>query len=200
MAPPHAGFRLMREAALRLALESPAVRSLINPRQSTPISYPTSPLNATPAEGAVQPGDAAPEVRLAEGHLSRHFGRGFVALLFSDQPHAQHSLGVAVGSGSGRGSSSSSSASSSSSSSATLAMLRIARTPPMTDETAVAHDFDGAAWQRYGAAEGTLVLVRPDGYVMGRWNRPDAAGLAAALAPFRRAPAADDAPTSKESA
>ena len=45
MAPPHHGFKLMRGAALRLASESHAVRSLINPRQSTPVDYPDSPLN-----------------------------------------------------------------------------------------------------------------------------------------------------------
>jgi 3-(3-hydroxy-phenyl)propionate hydroxylase len=28
----------------------------------------------------------------------------------------------------------------------------------------------GQAWQRYDAAEGTLYLIRPDGYVMGRWR------------------------------
>jgi 3-(3-hydroxy-phenyl)propionate hydroxylase len=27
------------------------------------------------------------------------------------------------------------------------------------------------AWQRYDAAEGTLYLIRPDGYVMGRWRK-----------------------------
>ena len=28
----------------------------------------------------------------------------------------------------------------------------------------------GQAWQRYDAMEGTLYLIRPDGYVMGRWR------------------------------
>ncbi len=28
----------------------------------------------------------------------------------------------------------------------------------------------GQAWQRYDATEGTIYLVRPDGYVMGRWR------------------------------
>ncbi|WP_241074918.1 FAD-dependent monooxygenase, partial [Achromobacter insuavis] len=44
MAPPDFGFRLMREAALRLALTDERARPLINPRQSAPISYDGSPL------------------------------------------------------------------------------------------------------------------------------------------------------------
>jgi 3-(3-hydroxy-phenyl)propionate hydroxylase len=48
MAPPHAGFELMRQAALRLSLENEQVRSLANPRQSTPIIYSHSPLNMSP--------------------------------------------------------------------------------------------------------------------------------------------------------
>ena len=45
------------------------------------------------------------------------------------------------------------------------------------------------AWARYHAADGTLVLVRPDGYVLARWPRlateKIADTLTAALAPFR---------------
>ncbi|WP_175211739.1 FAD-dependent monooxygenase, partial [Achromobacter anxifer] len=57
MAPPDFGFRLMREAALRLALSDERVRSLINPRQSAPISYDTSALNLE--DGAPRAGAAA---------------------------------------------------------------------------------------------------------------------------------------------
>jgi 3-(3-hydroxy-phenyl)propionate hydroxylase len=51
---------------------------------------------------------------------------------------------------------------------------------------AIAPDIDilGQAWQRYGlhrADEPALVLVRPDGYVMGRWHGLDPAPLRAAL-------------------
>jgi 3-(3-hydroxy-phenyl)propionate hydroxylase len=44
MAPPNHGFRLLREAALRLATEDAAVAALLNPRQSTPVDYVGSPL------------------------------------------------------------------------------------------------------------------------------------------------------------
>ena len=79
MAPPHFGFRLMREAALRLALENPDVRSLINPRQSTPVAYPMEGRDALV-------GRPAPDLPLAGSgavrHLSECFGRAFVVLLF----------------------------------------------------------------------------------------------------------------------
>ena len=172
MAPPHAGFSLMRDAALRLALENPAVRTLINPRQSTPISYPASPLNATPADSdaAAQPGDPAPEALLADGHLTRRFGGSFVALLFSDRAGAELAIAVPPGSGV-----------------AALSVLRIARTPPLPEDATASHDLHGEAWQRYGASEGLLVLVRPDGYLMGRWATTDNAALSAALASSRGA-------------
>lgn len=153
MAPPDFAFRLMREATLRLALDDPAIRSLINPRQTAPIAYGDSPL-AGPEQGAwsnaqAAPGEPAPEALLrgARGpfHLTQSFGTDFTCLVFGDGalPHAVADLaqhGVAV--------------------------LDIA---PEAD----AH---GQARSRYGlpdpAANG-LVLVRPDGYVMGRWRGLD---------------------------
>jgi 3-(3-hydroxy-phenyl)propionate hydroxylase len=44
---------------------------------------------------------------------------------------------------------------------------------------------DAQAWQRYGLGQGVdqaLVLVRPDGYVMGRWNTLDTGELVTAIA------------------
>ena len=48
-------------------------------------------------------------------------------------------------------------------------------------------DDHGEAWQRYGARDGTVFVIRPDGYILGRWACFDAARIIAALAPFRRA-------------
>jgi 3-(3-hydroxy-phenyl)propionate hydroxylase len=155
MAPPDFAFRLMREAALRLAPDEPAVRSLINPRQSAPIAYPGSPLNG-PQQGAwssalAAPGQPAPEALLqgAHGrlHLTQCFGSAFTCLVFGDGalPHAVADL-AAHG----------------------VAVLDI---EPEAD-------VHGQARARYGlpdpAATG-LVLVRPDGYVMGRWRGLDPA-------------------------
>jgi 3-(3-hydroxy-phenyl)propionate hydroxylase len=94
MAPPHHGFALMREAALRLALVSPDVRSLINPRQTAPVEYVNSPLNqpddGQDFTGGARAGMPAPEARLitvqGPGHLTALFGAGFVALYFGPSP------------------------------------------------------------------------------------------------------------------
>jgi 3-(3-hydroxy-phenyl)propionate hydroxylase len=162
MAPPHHGFALMREAALRLALVAHGVRSLINPRQTSPVEYVDSPLNQ-PDHGAAFAGGAragipAPEARLHTlqglGHLTTLFGSGFVALYFSNNPHLPASLRqVAEASPSGA---------------AALRLVRVSAQGAADAGTVV--DELGQAWQRYDAMEGTLYLIRPDGYVMARWR------------------------------
>ena len=155
MAPPDFAFRLMREATLRLAADEPAVRSLINPRQSAPVAYATSPLNG-PEQGAwtsqlAAPGQPAPEALLrgaaGEFHLSQCFGTDFTCLVFGDG-----ALPQAVAELAGHG----------------IAVLDIASEA----------DCHGQARSRYGLPGGlgatALVLVRPDGYVMGRWRGLDA--------------------------
>jgi 3-(3-hydroxy-phenyl)propionate hydroxylase len=162
MAPPDFAFRLMREATLRLALEEPAVRSLINPRQTAPVAYAGSPLNG-PEEGAwtsalAAPGQPAPEALLrgaqGEFHLSQCLGTDFTCLVFGDGP-LPRALAELANHG--------------------IAVLDIA---PEAD----AH---GQARLRYGLPGGVaptgLVLVRPDGYVMGRWRGLDPAPVLACL-------------------
>ena len=161
MAPPDFAFRLMREATLRLALDEPAVRSLVNPRQVAPVAHADSPLNA-PERGAwssaqAAPGHPAPEALLrgphGEFHLTQCFGTDFTCLVFADGavPHAVADL-AAHG----------------------VAVLEIASEA----------DVHGQARTRYGLpggrAEG-LVLVRPDGYVMGRWRGLDPQPVLACL-------------------
>src|SRR5690606_16650794 len=88
MAPPSYGFSLMRDAALRLGLTDKSVRSLVNPRQSAPISYDDSPLNQRDglpqAAAGTAPGQPAPEVMLQRDgqtrYLTQWFGRGFVIM------------------------------------------------------------------------------------------------------------------------
>ncbi|MDP3812285.1 MAG: FAD-dependent monooxygenase [Hydrogenophaga sp.] len=157
MAPPNFAYKLMREATLRLAEGDAQVRSLINPRQSTPITYVGSPLNAAATDGwshdMAAPGAPAPEALLQDGqgafHLSSRFGRNFLVLAFG--PNGQQTP--------------------------TLSGLELLSIDP-------AMDVNGQAWQRYGlpgAQDKALVLVRPDGYVMGRWHGHDPAPLLHAL-------------------
>jgi 3-(3-hydroxy-phenyl)propionate hydroxylase len=173
MAPPNYGFRLLREAALRLALVEPRVRSLINPRQSLPVEYINSSLNQADSgddfSAGVRAGMPAPEARLLPygeiSHLSAYFGSSFAALYFSDHAELPQTLqAVASHGGSGVGA---------------VRLLRIARTGRPDNTTAV--DQLGQAWLRYGATEGALYLIRPDGYVMARWADGRTADLSRAL-------------------
>ena len=158
MAPPDFAFKLMREATLRLAgqaesIAGEAVRSLINPRQSLPIAFENSALNSAEegdwANALAAPGAPAPEAWLGQQHLSTHFGKTFVCLVFTagDIPTELQMTG--------------------------LPLLHI--TPK--------HE---QAWQRYGLTLPTsqgMVLVRPDGYVMGRWRTLSKQLIEAALLP-----------------
>jgi 3-(3-hydroxy-phenyl)propionate hydroxylase len=161
MAPPHHGFKLLREAALRLALVAPGVRSLINPRQTSPVEYADSPLNqpdhGADFAGGARAGMPAPEARVHTvqglGHLTALFGSSFVGLYFSNAPLP--AWGRQVGGGSLSG----------------AAALRLVRVSARgTPDAGTVVDELGQAWQRYDATEGTVYLVRPDGYVMGRWR------------------------------
>ncbi|MGH8808053.1 MAG: FAD-dependent oxidoreductase [Noviherbaspirillum sp.] len=170
MAPPNFGFTLMREAALRLAGEDERVRQLINPRQSTPIRYVGSPLNEAAQddafEGGAHAGDTAPEAAMqttdGAGHLTERFGHGFVALYFGEQRELPLPLAQLA---------------------SAIETIRIARKGDADPHTLI--DPLGQGWERYDAREGTLYLIRPDGYVLGRWRAPDWTEVAAALAPYQ---------------
>ena len=52
-----------------------------------------------------------------------------------------------------------------------VAALRLVRiTSEGAPDARTVIDELGQAWQRYDAMDGTLYLIRPDGYVMGRWR------------------------------
>jgi 3-(3-hydroxy-phenyl)propionate hydroxylase len=84
MSPPHHGFDLMRQAALRLAGSTPQVRSLINPRQSAPVRYPSESNDTRVAS----PGCVAPEARVRinnqSQHLTQYFGPSYSLLSFGE--------------------------------------------------------------------------------------------------------------------
>lgn len=174
MAPPDFGFRLMREAALRLALTDERVRPLINPRQSAPISYDGSPLNlADGADGqhpAAAPGQPAPDLLLADAdaaprYLSACFGQGFVLLACAPDAATARNL---------------------------HALAAATRQSPRPLQAIAVDGPASGAWrdphrhlqERFGARPGTVWLLRPDGYVLGRWATADERVLRAALAPY----------------
>ncbi|HYG42918.1 MAG TPA: FAD-dependent oxidoreductase [Bordetella sp.] len=169
MAPPDYGFRLLREAALRLSLADATVRSLINPRQSSPISYQGSALNAAdgiPEAGPqAAPGEPAPEALLRQDgracHLSQQFGRTFTLLAFDCAPAALAQFDDLA------------------QAATPLRIVPVGQAPG-----AVLHDADGQVRQRYGARPGTLYAIRPDGYVLGRWRQADISAARLALAPY----------------
>ncbi|MGH8804539.1 MAG: FAD-dependent oxidoreductase [Polaromonas sp.] len=176
MAPPNYGFRLLREAALRLGTEDAAVSALLNPRQSTPVEYVNSPLNLPAQEAAftagARAGMPAPEARLRAGaghtHLTSCFGAGFVVLCFAPHPGLPAAMASLASSGVA--------------SPATVQVICIASQGEPDANTLI--DELGQARERYNAADGTVYLVRPDGYVMGRWRVAAAGDIQAALKPF----------------
>ncbi|MEO6292740.1 MAG: FAD-dependent monooxygenase, partial [Burkholderiaceae bacterium] len=147
MAPPNFAFKLMREATLRLALDDEKVRSLINPRQSTPIHYSGSALNVADVDSwssdLAAPGMPMPDMQLDDGsHLSQQFGHRFVCMVLGGDLQASEAD--------------------------RLAQMGI-KIVSITDNKY-------AGYSHFGLSKDTekaLILVRPDGYVMGRWRGHD---------------------------
>ena len=144
MAPPSPAFKVMRAAVLGLAERNEWIRSLVDPRQSTAIGYPHSPLNgADDPVFSTGPGPGAnlPDAPVAPGgrHLSALLGPHFSALVF-DEAGASALRPLEAGD-------------------PALRVLRLAA--------------EGQAAQRLGARPGAVVLVRPDGHVLARWRRAD---------------------------
>ncbi|MEO7851352.1 MAG: FAD-dependent monooxygenase, partial [Rubrivivax sp.] len=146
MAPPSHAFELMRTAVLGLAAKHSAVRSLINPRQTSAIAYVDSPLNGA-SEGfdvGPAPGCVLLECPVGDGFLTDLLCTGFTALYFGEEQDAPE-LPCAV-----------------------RALPRAA-------------DHTGRLYPMYGASEGSLYLVRPDGHVLARWRDARRADVNAAL-------------------
>lgn len=178
MAPPSYGFSLMRDAALRLGVTDPSVRSLVNPRQSSPISYDGSALNQDDglpqAAAASAPGQPAAELMLQRDgrtrHLTQWFGRGFVAMgVDLDAAACQRLQAMVEGMAAPQGLP------------APQALHVSSRDQAAGDAWQVMHE----AGRHYAAPQGGAVYVfRPDGYVLGRWAAADMERAQHAMAAF----------------
>ncbi len=175
MAPPSFAFDLMRRAVLSLAVAHPQLASLINPRQTSAITYLQSPLNAQddgtqfgagPVAGAPllecrvqlavlsKPADG-PDVRA--GHVTDVVQNRFTLLAFAPQPALLQALqryaeallakGIPV---------------------AVLPVL--AALDGVHNSLEAVIDAEGQLTAMYGAQPGAVYVLRPDGHVLGRWQ------------------------------
>lgn len=180
MAPPSFAFDLMRSAVLGLAIKHPSLRSLINPRQTSAITYVDSSLNsvdtsrdgftAGPVPGAILPecpitlvGDG----RAEEKHLTDLLSTGFTAFYFSEDGAAPASFANFAPTVNGAA--------------VPFALVPISAHLHGDARHAYGWDHTGRLFSMYGAKAGTVYLVRPDGHVLGRWQSSSVAQLAAAL-------------------
>lgn len=98
MTPPSHGWRVMRDAALSLALSRESAGQLANPRQMTPHTYADSPAT-TPDDPGFDagpiPGAMIRDVALGDGFLSDRLGKGLTLLVF-DHPDFDVPPGLSV--------------------------------------------------------------------------------------------------------
>lgn len=171
MAPPSRGFSLMREAALTLAHRHADIAQLANPRQTTAIGYPDSPLSAMALDRFTTElvvGDPLPErpVRGPDGitHLTDLVGPHFTVLVFAEgdrdiEPNlAEASKALEDGA-------------------LPLRIVVVAKSGEPQADGQCLRVVDDAATET-----GAVHLIRPDGHVAGQWRSPSGATLREALA------------------
>jgi len=183
MAPPSFAFDLMRTAVLSLASRHPEVRPLINPRQTSAVTYVGSPLNAADGEPAQGPGPVPGAVLLecpvtvvagavrTQGHITDLVRAaqvpGFTALLFTDTPEVPRDL-LDLKDGLHRHG-------------VPFDIIPVVRRPVGERVITYGWDHTGRLFPMYGADSGTLYVVRPDGHVLGRRRDARATWAAAAI-------------------
>jgi 3-(3-hydroxy-phenyl)propionate hydroxylase len=158
MTPPTRGWRLAREAALSLSLKHEFPRGLANPRQMQPYTYSESvltPYASRDAEFASGPvcGSFPPNAKLADGtFLLDRAGASMTAILFCDDAPSAEQAALLKQLGQ-------------------LDKQFVALLIQRTGITPKAiSDIDGAIAHLFGAAPGTLYLLRPDLHIAGRWK------------------------------
>jgi len=175
MAPPSFAFQLMRTAVLSLAVKHPALSQLINPRQTSAITYTESPLNQEQEENAAfnggpRTGAVLPEGRLKvqgkDAHVTDLLGVGFTLYFFGDGaaiPSAWEQAAQRLARKDQE-----------------LRLVTVTREQPEASSTA-AWDSDGSVFALYDAAPGSAYLVRPDGHVLARWKKAQPERMEAAI-------------------
>ncbi len=170
MSPPSFGFQLMQKAVLTLAVSHPQLRSLINPRQSSAIEYVASNLNSGDDSSRFNAGPGAgaalvecPVVLVSEsertGFLSETLTPRFTAYCFTQDGIVPMDMATLE--------------SRLASAHVPFSAVAISQHRPATQSSMI-WDSAGKLFAAYGARPGVVYLVRPDGYVLGRWLRTDA--------------------------
>ncbi len=140
MTPNTYGWKLMRDAALSLALTHPFAGELANPRQMTAFTYGQSPaviIDDMPLFDGPAVGALLPDHKLPDGYVSDQLGEGFTVLCFSE------TLYTALTSVIGR-------------TAKGLCALNLSQYP--------------AVFTAYSADENTAYLIRPDMHIAARWQ------------------------------
>jgi 3-(3-hydroxy-phenyl)propionate hydroxylase len=174
MAPPSAGFRVLRDAVLSLSLQHQFVRPLYHWRTSRPHEYSNSRLNCADDDNALftaGPAHGAPprNVRLGEDDfLLDHLGSGF-DLLYASGSGVPASIQEVLQAARRKG--------------LKIRLTAVGARQPVPGADQTLADADGDVRERYGiAAEGGAYLLRPDQHICARWLQLDAPRLQAALA------------------
>lgn len=175
MAPPTAGYRLVRDAVLSLSLTQAFVRPLYHWRTSRPHDYADSVLNCATDDNerfTAGPRNGAPllNIRLAEDdYLFDHLGACFYLLYFTDsycipsdvieQANAICSSGVP------------------------LQIIAIAQNAQagVSGADQLMDDTTGRIATKYGITRNGAYLVRPDQHICARWLQVSAAQLQSAI-------------------
>lgn len=182
MAPPTFAFRMMREAVLNLAVDTPAVRSLINPRQTSAIAYDSSGLVAPSSEDrAFAAGPAAGSVMLSAPVEIHAFGVPSGKAYLSAMVRAGHFLVLHFCTGNEISAAVRDAVSNMLAAGLPLKLLAVTRTGGDSVGNEFALDHAGTAFSLYGAERGATYVVRPDGHVLGRWPAPSAPTLERAV-------------------
>jgi 3-(3-hydroxy-phenyl)propionate hydroxylase len=181
MTPPSAGFALMREAALSLAVDHDLARPLVNPRQTTAIAFPDSPLS-TPDDaawtGGPLPGATLPTAPLTIGH-GETARAGHLLDLLGVRPTVVALVGKAGLDDATR----------TALAAAPVDVVAVAVNGATPAPSAAAVDSTGRVATVLAMAPGAGYLVRPDGHVACRWHDFTQPRFAAALARLQgRAP------------